>query len=219
MTNSPLEDGAVPAPALNIAAVQSTRKWALLVLGAIALGVLLCGHSLWPDEIEDGLHETIESIGLGLMLVAIAGRTWCSLYIGGRKKAVVVDVGPYSICRNPLYVFSFIGAAGAGAQFGAFSSAFAATLITVIVFVIVVRKEERYLAGKFGEAYLAYKARVPRFVPDFRLWRNVNSLDVRPQLVVRTFADACVFLAAIPLAEGIEMLQNLGYLPVWWLVP
>lgn len=195
------------------------RKLVLFALGAGALSVLLFGHSLWSDEIEHGVHETVEAIGLGLILFAIAGRTWCSLYIAGRKKETIVDVGPYSVCRNPLYVFSFIGAAGAGAQFGSLSATFAAAFVTVLVFAVVVRKEERFLAGAFGETYLAYKARVPRFVPDFRLWRNVDTLEVRPFMVMRTFMDACVFLAAIPLAEGIEWLQGSGVLPVLWVVP
>ncbi|MBS9476804.1 methyltransferase family protein [Ancylobacter radicis] len=206
-------------PALDIGAVQHIRKLVLFGLGGLAVGVLLFSHSLWADTTEHGLHETIEIVGLGLMLLAIVGRTWCSLYIGGRKKNEVVALGPYSICRNPLYVFSFIGAAGAGAQFGSITAALAATLLTVLVFTIVVRKEERFLTQKFGEAYLAYKARVPRFIPNFRLWENVDALEIRTQLVMRTFLDACVFLAAIPLAEGIEMAQGQGLLPVLWLVP
>ncbi|QIB34379.1 methyltransferase family protein [Ancylobacter pratisalsi] len=206
-------------PSLDIAAVQTSRKLVLYVLGAAAVGVLLFGSSLWSDEGDGNLHEMIETAGFGLILVAIIGRTWCSLYIAGRKKATIVDVGPYSVVRNPLYVFSFIGAAGAGAQFGSFSAAIAAALITVLVFAVVVRKEERFLGEKFGEPYFTYKARVPRFVPNFGLWKNVDSLDIRPQLVVRTFIDACVFLAAIPLAEGIEMAQNQGILPILWMVP
>ncbi|WP_197028169.1 isoprenylcysteine carboxylmethyltransferase family protein [Bosea sp. 117] len=203
---------------LDIAAVQSVRKLVLYALGVVAFAVLLFSHSLWP-ETDLGLHESLEHVGRALLLVAIAGRTWCSLYIGGRKKATIVDLGPYSVVRNPLYVFSFIGAAGAGAQFGSFTAALAAFFITWIVFSIVVRKEERFLTETFGETYLAYKARVPRFLPDFRLWRNVDTLEVRPQLVVRTFIDACVFLAAIPVAEGIEMLQADSFLPVIWTVP
>lgn len=206
------------APLLDIGAVQHIRKIVLFGLGVAAFGVLLFSHSLWLDGGESP-HEIIEAVGLGLILIAIAGRTWSSLYIGGRKKNEIVALGPYSICRNPLYVFSFIGAAGAGAQFGNVTAALAATLLTVLVFSIVVRKEERFLAGKFGETYLAYKARVPRFMPNFRLWQNVNTLEINTHLVVRTFWDACVFLAAIPLAEGIEMAQAQGWLPVLWLVP
>lgn len=206
-------------PSFDIAAVQSARKLVLFALGALSIGVLLFGASMWPDTSDNPLHEMIEYGGLGLIVVAIVGRTWCSLYIGGRKKASIVDLGPYSISRNPLYVFSFIGAAGAGAQFGNVTAAFAAALITWIVFSVVVRKEEMFLSEKFGAPYLAYKARVPRFFPNFALWRNVDTLEIRPQLVWRTFVDACVFLAALPLAEGIEMAQTHGLLPVLWTVP
>jgi len=206
-------------PSFDIAAVQSARKVVLFALGAVSIGVLLFGASMWPDDSDTSLHEMIELAGLGLIVVAIIGRTWCSLYIGGRKKASVVDLGPYSISRNPLYVFSFIGAAGAGAQFGNVTAAIAAALITWIVFSIVVRREEAFLSEKFGGPYLAYKARVPRFIPKLSLWRNVDTLEIRPQLVWRTFVDACVFLAALPLAEGIEMAQVHGLLPVLWTVP
>jgi protein-S-isoprenylcysteine O-methyltransferase Ste14 len=214
-----LSEHSVPSSPIDIGAVQRTRKIALFVLGAGALGVLLFGRSLWPDELKHGMHENIEAVGLGLLILAIVGRTWCSLYIAGRKKETIVDVGPYSVCRNPLYLFSFIGAAGAGAQFGSFVAALAALLATIGVFTIVVRQEERFLAQKFGETYLAYKSRVPRFLPNLRLWRHVQTLEVRPFMVMRTFADACVFLAAIPLAEGIEWLQDARVLPTLWVLP
>lgn len=216
---SPAAQAEPPKPSIDLGAVQSLRKLALFVIGALAVIVLLTGHSVWPDTVEAGLHENIETVGLALLFLAIAGRTWCSLYISGRKKSEVVALGPYSISRNPLYVFSFIGAAGAGAQFGSVTAALAAALLTWVVFSIVVRKEERFLTERFGETYLAYKARVPRFWPNFRLWRNVDTLEIRPRMVVQTFIDACVFLAAIPLAEGIEMAQAAGWLPVLWLVP
>lgn len=217
MHNLPPTPNAVPS--FDIGAVQTVRKIALYALGVFSVGVLLFSHSIWVDGDDDSLHEIIEMIGLVLILVAILGRTWCSMYISGRKKEAIVAVGPYSISRNPLYVFSFIGAAGAGAQFGNFTATLAAAFLTMLVFAVVVRKEERFLAEKFGEPYLAYKRRVPRFIPAFRLWRNVETLEIRPSMVWRTFVDACVFLTAIPLAEGIEYAQDQGLLPVLWLVP
>lgn len=204
---------------LDIAAVQALRKTVLYLLGALSIGMLLFGAALWPDDGEGNLHEGIELVGLLLIIVAIVGRTWSSLYIAGRKKSEIVALGPYSVCRNPLYVFSFIGAAGAGAQFGSVTAACAAAIITILVFTVVVRKEERYLSDTFGETYLAYKAQVPRFIPDFSLWRNAQTIEIKPHLVVRTFVDACVFLAAVPVAESIEIAQASGILPVLWMVP
>jgi protein-S-isoprenylcysteine O-methyltransferase Ste14 len=206
-------------PSFDIGTVQTIRKIALYALGVVSVGILLFSHSIWVDGDDDSPHEIIELVGFALILVAILGRTWCSMYISGRKKEAIVKVGPYSITRNPLYVFSFIGAAGAGAQFGNLTAAFSAAILTVIVFAVVVRKEERFLAEKFGETYLSYKQRVPRFIPDFRLWRNVDTLEIRPGMVWSTFVDACVFLTAIPLAEGIEFAQDMGWLPVLWSVP
>jgi protein-S-isoprenylcysteine O-methyltransferase Ste14 len=204
---------------IDINAVQTIRRIVLVTLGVTGFVVLLFTDSIWQNTASSGMDETIESIGLVLMAIAIVGRTWCSLYIGGRKKQLIVEDGPYSICRNPLYVFSFIGAAGAGAQFGAISTAVLVCAITVLVFVIVTNKEEQFLRDKFGRAYEAYCERVPRFIPNFRLWRPVPTLEIQTSLVTRTFLDACLFLAAYPVAEAIEWLQDAHYLPVYFLLP
>jgi protein-S-isoprenylcysteine O-methyltransferase Ste14 len=204
---------------IDINAVQTLRRITLAVLGAVGFVVLLFTDSIWQTNANSGIDETIESVGLVLIAIAIVGRTWCSLYIGGRKKQVIVEDGPYSICRNPLYVFSFIGAAGAGAQFGAFTTAILVCAITIAVFAIVTHKEEQFLHDKFGVIYEAYCDRVPRFIPNFRLWRPVPTLEIQTTLVTRTFLDACLFLAAYPIAEAVEWLQDAHYLPVYLLLP
>ena len=126
------------------------------------------------------------------------------------KKAEIVDRGPYSITRNPLYVFSFIGAFGVGAQTGSVTIGAIFAVATFLVFLRTVGREEAWLAEHFGAPYAAYCARTPRFLPNPTRWRDAEELIVRPAFFVRTLRDGLVFLAAIPVMEGIEHLQSSG---------
>ena len=60
----------------------------------------------------DTFHFVIKLIGYALIGVGAVGRMWCGVYIAGRKNKELCQDGPYSLCRNPLYVFSFIGTVG-----------------------------------------------------------------------------------------------------------
>ena len=192
--------------------VQRLRKVAITIIGLVIVVGLLSVGSTWPQGTET--HELIERCGLLLIAAGIIGRAWCSLYIGGRKRAEIVDTGPYSVSRNPLYMFSFVAAGGMGAQTGSMTVAVALTLIAVLVFAATVRREEAWLSAAFGQGYSDYCSRVPRFIPDFRLWRSEDTLEVRPVFFVRTLGDGLFFLLAIPLFEGIDWAHISGWLPV-----
>lgn len=191
--------------------VQIVRKvvLGLVLIIAVAMIALVSSPSDWAF-----FHEAVETFGLALILICIAGRCWCTLYIGGRKGAELVDTGPYSISRNPLYFFSFVGAAGVGAQTGSLSVAAVFTFAAWVVFRLTVAREEGFLKGALGEPYAVYLKTVPRFLPYPWLWKGAEVLEVRPKRVVLTFFDGLTFLLAIPLAEGLEMLQNSKVLPV-----
>lgn len=195
-------------------AVQRRRKWSLLALLVAAIGALLVSESTWPSG--GFTHEAIEYVGVGMLLLCVLGRAWCTIYIGGRKKALIVQDGPYSVTRNPLYVFSFIGAAGVGAAAGTVVAMILAALACYAVFAVVVQKEETFLAEKFGAAYDDYRERVPRFWPRFSIWKDVETVETSPRLVLTSFADGLFFFLAIPLVEGIEYLHDFGYLPVFF---
>ncbi len=199
----------------HIASVQLARKLGLLVMLATFAALFFFGAPRWPSPV----HEAMRWIGAGLIFVCISGRTWCSLYIGGRKTHELVMAGPYSVSRNPLYVFSIIGAVGIGAQFGAVSVAVLAGVCVWLVHLLVVRQEERLLLAEHGEDYARYLAEVPRFLPRFSLWKNVDVLEVRPRAFARTFADACLFFGAIPFAAALDLLHNLGLLRVFFRLP
>jgi protein-S-isoprenylcysteine O-methyltransferase Ste14 len=201
--------------AVDIHSVQMARKLGLLLTLVVFAVLFFFGGSRWPSPV----HETMRWLGAGLIFVCISGRTWCSLYIGGRKTHELVATGPYSVSRNPLYVFSIIGAIGIGAQFGAVSVAVLAGVCAWLVHILVVRQEERLLLAEHGEEYAKYLAEVPRFLPRFSLWKNVDLLEVRPRVFTRTFVDACIFLAAVPVAAALDLLHSLGLLRVFFWLP
>ncbi|WOB78219.1 isoprenylcysteine carboxylmethyltransferase family protein [Brevundimonas nasdae] len=195
-------------PALSLDVVQRRRKW---FAGLVLLALIVLTASVRSVAALDGeWHEGVEALGLAAIIVAIVGRAWCSLYIGGRKKAEIVDRGPYSMTRNPLYVFSFIGAFGVGAQTGSVTIGAIFAVATFLVFLRTVGREEAWLAEHFGAPYAAYCARTPRFLPNPARWRDAEELTIRPAFFVRTLRDGLVFLAAIPVMEGIEHLQSSG---------
>jgi protein-S-isoprenylcysteine O-methyltransferase Ste14 len=202
---------------LSLTTIQLIRKAVLLVIavGGIFLTVLV--SSRWPDG--GFAHEGIEFVGFCLIVFCIVGRTWCSFYIGGLKNKSLIDVGPYSVSRNPLYFFSIIGAVGIGAQLGSVVIGLLAGVVTWAVFYVLVFSEERSLRAQFGETYREYLVRVPRFFPKLSLWRDVETLSIRPGIVRATFLDACIFLVSIPFAESFDYLHGIGIVPVLFQVP
>ena len=165
------------------------------------------------------MHEGVEWVGIALIVVCILGRTWYTLFIGGRKNNSLTIEGPYSITRNPLYLFSIIGAVGVGAQFGSITVALVSGLFAWLVFLWTVWREEAALLLTFGDDYRRYMARVPRFLPKASLWHSPPTLAVNPQLIAITFFDAVIFLVAIPMAEIFEWMHAVRILPTLLIVP
>lgn len=204
-----------PLPSLS--QVQHRRKATILAVALLFFLAALFTQSWWVPE---GLwHEDIETAGLVFIGLCVLGRTWCCMYIGGQKSETIVCVGPYSMVRNPLYVFSIIAAGATGFLAGSIVIGVLFALLIFLIFDRVVRKEEAFLLKKFGEPYRDYMARVPRWLLRLRQWKDVETLVVQPRLVWITLRDASLFYLALPLFEGIEWLQEASYLPVYLWLP
>lgn len=189
---------------------QRMRRLAVAGIILFVSVILVFGRS----ELPSLYHERLETIGIMLIVIGIGGRLWSILYIGGRKSAKVVSTGPYSVTRNPLYVFSTIAAAGAGAQMGSVLATVGFALVCAVAFHFVILREEDYLRSRLGRDYEEYLARVPRFFPRPSLYRDQDTVTFRPRVLFTTLRDGLVFFIAMPLFELVEHSQNLGLIPI-----
>jgi protein-S-isoprenylcysteine O-methyltransferase Ste14 len=203
---------ATPRPTdggLGLGSVQRRRRLALLV-GALVATLAI---PFTESSGEEGLaHETLEMLGVLFIAIGILGRAWCTLYIGSRKGTEVVATGPYSVSRNPLYLFSFIAVAGIGAQTGSYLVTALLVAVAVLIFLPAILREETALATRFGEEYERYRSRVPRFGPRFTAWTDMETIVVTPRLFWKTAREGLFFFLVIPYCEGIEWLQAAGYI-------
>jgi protein-S-isoprenylcysteine O-methyltransferase Ste14 len=206
-----------PARAVWMGRIQSLRIVILwgLILTALAAQIFV-QSKFAPHSFP---HEVIEWTGILMIATCLLGRMWASLYISGRKSVELVRNGPYAISRNPLYLFSIIGAAGAAAQAGSLLLALLTGALTWLVFRLLIIKEEAYLESIHGDAYRAFLREVPRIFPRTLNVRSEASLTVSPRLIMRTGLDSMVFFIAMPLMEVVEELQEAGIIAVKVLLP
>ena len=199
-------------PPMHRSRINETRVFA--VLFAISLFFL---QSPWGT---DGLiPQALRWAGYVLIILCVLGRTWSASYIGGQKARVVVDRGPYSVTRNPLYVFSFLGAVGIGCSTGMMTPALVIGAVYVVYYRMIVAREEEHLAARHSAEYADYVARVPRWIPDFKLWVEADQPMGYPRNVYLAARDASAFFVAWPLFAFIGWLQDSGILPVLFRLP
>lgn len=196
----------------HLSKVQVRRRNMLTIYGILLVCVLPFLASSWADA--SPMHQGVEWVGLGLIVAAIMGRCWCMLYLGGNKGANLIDQGPYSISRNPLYIFSIMAVAGIGAQSGSIVLSLVLALFVYAVFNNVIDEEERLLRKVFGPHYAEYCVRVPRLFPRFGLWKSDDQVMFSVSGLWNTVRDAAPYLLALPLFELIEWGQSAGWLPV-----
>ena len=191
------------------------RRKIPLAIGIAALAALFVFSTSWWSQ---SVQRTIQSLGIVLIIACILGRTWCSFFIGGRKTYELIESGPYSVVRHPLYAFSVVGAAGVGAQSRTLSLAIVSAAYMAIVLLRRIMDEEREMLRIHGDSYRDYVARVPRLLPGAPPWRWPRKLIPRPRGVLRTLVDSCYLLLTVPLAEILLHLQRAGDVPViFWL--
>ncbi len=146
------------------------------------------------------------------MLVAgIAVRLWALASISERKTRQLVTTGPYSICRNPLYLGTFL-ISGAFVVFWQ-SLPIALLLIPVIALYRfgVVPAEERVLAAIYGAEFDAYCRHTPRWFPRMGGYVPENKLAIRSVGVLREAQCGLWWLALAGLSLWITASREAGF--------
>lgn len=191
--------------------IAHSRWLALLIFFLL----LVCGNRL-----GNGLKwEISQFAGLGCVIIASFGRVWSSVYIAGRKTGTLVESGPYSTTRNPLYLFSLIGAVGLGLASGSQLILALLTLSFALYYPFVILGEEDNLRKIHGPAFEAYAKRVPRFLPKISLYCEPETFSVNTKQLKAAILDASYFLWIYGALELLEGLHNASILPTLFRIP
>jgi protein-S-isoprenylcysteine O-methyltransferase Ste14 len=126
----------------------------------------LMNRELWPQ------NEFSFWPGAVVMLAGLGFAVWARIHLGRYWSGAItlkeghrlIRSGPYQFVRNPIYTGILTGVAGTAIALG--------TVCGLIVLAILfgdyswkIRREQRLLAGEFGEEYAVYCRTVPALVP------------------------------------------------------
>lgn len=172
MSNDNLVDPRQAPPEVR-APASSTFIWPPVIYAAAAiLAALLAWFAPWPI-LPNGFAGWLIR-GFGVLLAALGAITGLSAehrfkragtpVPPTRPTTALVTDGVYARTRNPMYLALTLILAGLGFAFGSLWFLLATPVAMFAVTKLAIEREERYLAEKFGEPYLSYRARVRRWI-------------------------------------------------------
>ncbi|MFD2739522.1 methyltransferase family protein [Sulfitobacter aestuarii] len=140
----------------------------MTVLAGLALGWV------WPVGAEHLLPAPLR-YGLGGGVIAFAVnflgfRSVRAMRRSGqsenpyRTTTEILQTGPFAITRNPMYLQMVLVCFGFAVLLGNLWILLLTPFCAILLQVLVIYPEERYLERKFGDAYLDYKRRVRRWI-------------------------------------------------------
>ena len=184
--------------------------------GVIVLAYYLLGTSFWSLK-KPLLGEALFLVGTIMVGAGVLGRAWCLSYIAGNKRNMVIQHGPYSLCRNPLYLFSFIGAVGIGLATKTFIFPLIICLVFAIYYPFVIRKEENELKLKFGTEFEKYMEKTRnRIVPSFENYVDLERAEVNLRSFRKGLFELIFFIIPLGLFPVVEAFHTTGLLPFYY---
>ena len=180
-------------------------------LGTILFILILFSHK----NLEDipAIADIIFICGITLVGIGTIGRIWCALYISGYKDRILIQSGPYSICRHPLYFFSLLGGLGIGLATETLTIPVIILIGFILFYPLLMNHEEKSLSKTFGKEFQSYSQRTPKFFPKFSLFNMPEECTVSTKVFTRALIRSFFFIWMIGLLELIEGIQQSGVVP------
>ncbi len=191
----------------------ATARINLSRLATLLFVVALClTSSRWAQTLPVAGH-LLGFIGWMLVGVGVMGRIWAGSYICGCKNVKLMMDGPYSLCRNPLYLFSFIGGLGAMlvTQTLLFPALFA--LIFLSYYQPVMRSEELVLRAIHGASFESYQRGVPLFWPRHIRFNEPEHYSMSAKQFRRFLIEVIWFIVIAALVQVLHQLHVNAFLP------
>jgi protein-S-isoprenylcysteine O-methyltransferase Ste14 len=175
----------------------------------IVLSFIIVVLTRQMTEDDSFFHELFDFTGYVLVVICGMGRLYTTAFLGGHKNKNLITSGPFSVVRNPLYVFSWLGFTG----ISLFSNHLWLIIIMPIGFWVIyhrlIKREETFLTNLFGGEYEAYCRNVPRFIPDFSKFQQPEEMTLAPKLLTNAFKDNIWWFMIPPIFELAELLLRI----------
>lgn len=156
---------------------QLGRLPTYLIVISICIAV---GYGFWLIRepllaVRYGFNPWLTAVGVVLYLIAAVLEVFCRRHLkfyilagapelSRDQPGKLLDQGIYSRIRHPRYLSLLFGMTGV-ALFINYQVIYVLLLASLPAFWLLILLEERELRDRFGQAYVDYSERVPRFVP------------------------------------------------------
>lgn len=140
----------------------------MIVFAGLIAGNLFAG--VRPHGVLNFL-DWYSVLGLVSIVLGVGLRSWAAGTI--HKWEQLTTTGPYRLMRNPLYVGSFLMMTGFCVLIGAPVNVLVVVGPMFALYWVKVRREERKLGEKYGDAWTAYTNHTPRMLP--RRWPSFRT--------------------------------------------
>lgn len=123
------------------------------------------------------------AVGVPLILLGEVIRFWGVGHAGGATRArdlrahVLCTRGPFAHLRNPLYLGNALMALGTVAVGGWWPLMAVQPVFYIVYYYFIIRFEEPFLAGEFGEQYAPYRNAVRRIIPRLEPYPEKSGRD------------------------------------------